>query len=200
MTGARLLPFVYDFALFAKSVAPAMELKDVTFALLDDLGLNIHPTKGYHTATRVGNHLEMTIDMEKSEFRAPKAKLNRIAALTKQLLVRAAQNKRRVPVRSLVSLARKAQFLLHLAIPVARLYLRDLHDVVKAAKSWTRTVRVMKQLKRDLDWWRRVPEKHIGAPIFKAVETAYLHCDSGNFCYGYVPIPYVPNTVHDTVH
>jgi hypothetical protein len=45
-----LLPFVDDFALFARSFAAAMELKDVTFALLDKLGLNIHPTKGYHPA------------------------------------------------------------------------------------------------------------------------------------------------------
>ena len=51
LTGARLLPFVDDFALFAKSSEAPMELKDVTFALLGHLGLNIHPTKGYHTAT-----------------------------------------------------------------------------------------------------------------------------------------------------
>ncbi len=38
-----------------------------------------------------------------------------------------------------------------------------------------------KQLKRDLEWWKVVPEKHNGAPIFKAVETAYLHCDSSGY-------------------
>jgi hypothetical protein len=40
-----LLPFVDDFALFAKSFEAAMRLKEVTFALLNDLGLHIHPTK-----------------------------------------------------------------------------------------------------------------------------------------------------------
>ena len=44
-----MLPFVDDFALFARSFSAAMELKDVMFALLDDIGLSIHPTKGYHT-------------------------------------------------------------------------------------------------------------------------------------------------------
>ncbi len=47
-------------------------------------------------------------------------------------------------------------------------------------------MRLTKQLKRDLDWWRSVPEKHNGAPIFKAVETAYLHCDSIGYSRGAV--------------
>ncbi len=34
-----MLPFVDDFALFAKSFTAAMEPKEVTFVLLDDLGL-----------------------------------------------------------------------------------------------------------------------------------------------------------------
>ena len=59
-------------------------------ALLDDLGLNIHPTKGYHTAIQDGEHLGMVIDTNKCEFRAPKTKLDSIAAVAKQLLVRVA--------------------------------------------------------------------------------------------------------------
>ncbi len=55
-----------DFALFAKSFEAALERKDVTFALLGELGLNIHPPKGYHIATQVGDHLGMTIDMKKA--------------------------------------------------------------------------------------------------------------------------------------
>jgi len=175
-----LLPFVDDFALFAKCFAAAMELKDATFALLGDLGLNIHPTKGYHTTTQVGDHLGMTIDMKKKEFCAPETKLGNISTLAKYLLVRASQNKRWVPVKTLASLEGKAEFL-HLAIPVAKFYLRELHDVVKAVESWTRTVIVTKQLKRVLEWWRKVPEKHNRAPIFKAVETAYVLCDSSGF-------------------
>ena len=41
-----------DFALFAKSFDAAMELKKVTFILLGDLGLHIHPT-----------HLGRTVDL-----------------------------------------------------------------------------------------------------------------------------------------
>ncbi len=55
---------------------------------------------------------------------------------------------------------------------------------MKTAKSWTCTLRVTKQLKRDLERSRTVPKKHNGSPIFKAVETTYIHCDSSGFGWG----------------
>ncbi len=75
---------------------------------MDDLGLQIHPTKGYHTPVQVGDHLGRTIVMKKNEFRALQAKLVNISALAKELLVRSSKNKRWVPVKSLASLAGKA--------------------------------------------------------------------------------------------
>ena len=50
-TGARLLPFVDDFAVFANGFDETMRPKNETFALLNNLGLSIHPTKGYNTTT-----------------------------------------------------------------------------------------------------------------------------------------------------
>ena len=41
-------------------------------------------------------------------------------------------------------------------------------------------------LKRDLEWWRLLPSKHNGAPIWKPVETAYFHFDSNSFGRGAV--------------
>ena len=90
------------------------------------------PTKGYHTAVHVGDHLGMTLDSKKSELCAPQAKLNSIAVLAKQLLVWSSKNKRWLLVKSLASLAGKAHFP-HLTIPVDRFYFRELHDVVKSA-------------------------------------------------------------------
>ena len=46
LLGARLLPFVDDFALFAKSFDAAMKLKETIFALLGVLGQHIHTTNG----------------------------------------------------------------------------------------------------------------------------------------------------------
>ncbi len=70
-TGARLLPFVDDFAVFSNGFDGIARRKNETFALVSTLGLNIHPTKGYHTATQVGDHLGMEMDFEKGVFRAP---------------------------------------------------------------------------------------------------------------------------------
>ena len=101
--------------------------------------------------------------------------------MAKGLLCRAASHKRWVSVKALASLAGKALFS-HLA----RFVLGELHDVVKSAKSWSCTVKVSCQLKRDLEWWTRVPKHHNGAPIRKPNENAYIHCDSISYGWGAV--------------
>jgi hypothetical protein len=136
---------VDDFALFDVDYDSTLRLRVRTFDLLSGLGMEIHPTKGHFLPTLIGEHLGMIIDMQVGQFRAPTAKLKSIAVLAKSLLCRAARHKRWVSVKSLASLARKAQFL-HLAIPVARFFLRELHDVVSSAESWSGTVRVTPQL------------------------------------------------------
>ena len=70
----------------------------------------------------------MIIDMQIGQF-VPTAKMKQIATLAKTVLCRAEAHERWVIEKTLVSLAGKAQFL-HLAIPVARFFLRELHDVV----------------------------------------------------------------------
>ena len=67
-TGPRLLPSVDDFAVFANGFDETMRRKNETFALVNSLGFGIHPTKGYHTTTQVGEHLGMEMDFEKGVF------------------------------------------------------------------------------------------------------------------------------------
>ena len=126
LKGTRLLPFVDDFAVFATGFDETMRHKDETCALVNSLGLNIHSTKGYHTATQVGEHLGMEMDIEQGVFRAPVKKLKDISVIAKNILCTATANKRWVHVKALASLAGKAKFL-HLAIQVVSFYLRELH-------------------------------------------------------------------------
>ncbi len=79
-----MLTFVYGFALFAESFVAAMELKEVTFSLLGNRGMHIHPTKGHHTTTKVGEPLGMTLAFGKGVFHTPKTKDDNILALAKQ--------------------------------------------------------------------------------------------------------------------
>ena len=146
-----LLPFVDDFAIFEDSNDKTLALATTVFALLASLGLEVHPTKGHFLPILVGDHLNMIMDSKKGEFRAPTMKLKDTVALAKGLLSKAVSHKRWLSVKVLASLAGKAQFL-HLAIPVSRFFLMELNRVVKSAKSWSGTVKVSCQLKRDLEW------------------------------------------------
>ena len=162
-----------------------LALVTTVFALLASLGLKVHPTKDHSLSILVGDHLCMTLDFEKGESRAPTAKLKDIAALVKGMLCRATSHTRWVSVKALASLAGKAKFL-HLAIPEAMFFLKELYNVVKSAKSWSGTVKVTCQLKRDLEWGTQVPKHHNGAPILKPIENAYFHCDSISYGWGAV--------------
>eukprot|EP00873_Tetraselmis_striata_P022200 jgi/Tetstr1/442464/TSEL_003210.t1 len=108
--------------------------------------------------------------------------LPRLARQPKQRPQRAARDARWLPVRELQSLAGRAQYM-YSAIPAARFYLRELHDVV--ASKWGGRVR-MTQLRRDLQWWTAMPTQSNGHPIHRHVETAYVHCDSSGYGWGAV--------------
>ncbi len=92
-----------DFTIFAESCDKALVLATSVFALLDRLGLKIHPTKGHFLPTMARDHLGMTLDFEKGEFRAPTSKLKSVAVLAKTMLCRAASHKRWVSVKALAS-------------------------------------------------------------------------------------------------
>eukprot|EP00873_Tetraselmis_striata_P041951 jgi/Tetstr1/462215/TSEL_007278.t1 len=116
-------------------------------------------------------------------FYAPADKLQRLVRQAKEQLQRAARDARWLPVRELQPLAGRAQYL-YLAIPAARFYLRELHDVM--GSKWGGRVRMTHQLRRDLQWWTAVPTQANGRPIHRPVETAYMHCDSSGYVWGAV--------------
>eukprot|EP00873_Tetraselmis_striata_P038228 jgi/Tetstr1/458492/TSEL_044898.t1 len=181
--GARILPYVDDFLLFASSEPEALELRQRVADLLDSRGLLRNPAKGLWEPVQYGQHLGVDIDTATGYFYAPVDKLQRLARQAKQLLQRAARDARWLPVRELQSLAGRAQYLF-LAIPAARFYLRELHDVV--GSKWGGRVRMTHQPRRDLQWWTAVPTQANGRPIHRPVETAYMHCDSSGYGWGAV--------------
>ena len=183
--GFRLLPFVDDILFLFASYQAALAARETIMDVLNMLGLSRNPKKGQWEPARTIYHLGLDIDMNACEFRAPEEKLAGLASQAHDLLCRAARNKRSVPVRELAKLAGRAQFL-YLAIPAARFYLRELHTVVSTKTDWNGYVRVSRQLKRDLEWWRSVPSRHNGRSIFGPVETAYLHVDSSGYAWGAV--------------
>ena len=183
--GLRILPFMDDMMGMCSSLPVALKMRDRVDSTLDSLGLSRNPKKGQWYPSQQIHHLGLDIDFKTCLFKAPVGKLAKISAAARDLLCRSAENKRCVPVRKLAKLAGQAQFL-YLAIPAARFYLRELHNVMSTKDSWAGYVRVTRQLKRDLEWWRNVPQASNGRPIFAPVETCYLHCDSSSFGWGAV--------------
>jgi hypothetical protein len=149
--GVRLLPYMDDFLFMASSRDAALLLRDRVEALLHRLGLQRNPNKGMWEPTHVGDYLGLTIDLEKSEFRAPVDKLQAMSKHALALLGRAATTARWLPARQLAAFAEKAQFL-YLAIAPARFFLRELHSVLSTRHGWGGRVRMTHQLKQDLEW------------------------------------------------
>jgi hypothetical protein len=118
-----------DLLFFADIKDAALQLRDRVASLLNRLGLGRNPKKGHWEPTQICEHLGLQIDTTTSTFRAPPSKLQAIATLSRTMPQRAARDARWLPSRQLVVLAGKVQYL-HLAIPAARFYLRELHDVL----------------------------------------------------------------------
>ena len=183
--GLRVLPFVDDFLFVTSSHAEAMAARTTVDSLLTRLGLARNPEKGMWEPAQVIVHLGLEIDLARGVFRAPVEKLKSIRDLSRAILGIAGRNQRWVPAKMLASLAGKAQFL-YLAIPAARFYLRELHDVMSTKDCWGARVKLTNQLRRDLLWWRDVPAQKNSRPIYKPFETAYLHVDSSGYGWGAV--------------
>jgi hypothetical protein len=133
----------------------------------------------------VGDHLGLTIDLRKGEFRALTAKLYVLSKQDFTLLDRAASYARWFPARYLASFAWKANFL-YLAIASARSFLSGLHSVVVTRQVRGGRVRMSRRLKWDLECWRTLPDQHNGRSIYKPIETASLHADSIGYGWGAV--------------
>jgi hypothetical protein len=133
--------------------------------------------------THVGTHLGMTVNLLNGEFRAPTDKLQALAKQASALLGRAATTARWLAARQLAAFGGKAQFH-YLAIAPARFFLRELHCVLATRKGWGGRVRMTHRLRRDLEWWRTIPDQHNGRSIYKPIETAYLYADSSGYRWG----------------
>jgi hypothetical protein len=100
-----------DFMFMVHSRATLLLLRDCVEALLHRLRLQRNPKKGLWEPTQVGAHLNLTIDLQEGEFRAPIDKLHTLFKHASALLGRAACNTRWLPTRQLAAFAGKEQFL-----------------------------------------------------------------------------------------
>eukprot|EP00873_Tetraselmis_striata_P012004 jgi/Tetstr1/432268/TSEL_002302.t1 len=87
--GARILPYVDDFLLFSASMEQALHVRQRLASLLDALGLQRNPTKGFWEPRQFVWHMGVDIDSASGMFYTPAGKLSRLSRQATQRIGRA---------------------------------------------------------------------------------------------------------------
>eukprot|EP00854_Cymbomonas_tetramitiformis_P016054 gene16054-biopygen16552 len=98
----------------------------------------------------------MGMDFKEGVFRVTHARLKKITSKATDLLCEASRERRWVPARKLAAFNRLCQSV-YLAVPVARLHLRELFFVLAKKRSWGAKVKLTRQSFGNLEWWKRLP-------------------------------------------
>ena len=179
----QILPFMDDFLVVCPTRAECLLARSQVQLVLEDLGIERHPEKGCWEPKQRFEHLGIDLDFKEGQFRAPERRLLQLRQMATSMIGRSLRSRRLLPARLLAKFTGLAQFL-YLAIPVARFYLRSLHDVLRTKSSWDSNVRLSKQALRDLEWWKTVPVKWTGREMQRSPSTVHLHTDASTFAWG----------------
>jgi hypothetical protein len=172
-----------DFLVLCRTKEEALEARDYVSAVLDMLGLQRNPSKGFWEPTQTLEHLGLGVDTVKGQFFVTPARLERLRETSRTLLGRAGRCEGMVPRRQLAAFAGLAQSL-YLALPPARLFLRSIHDTISSAESWHAHVRLASSTRTDLSWFVDLPSRWNGRDIWRSPFTATLHCDASKLAWG----------------
>ena len=179
----RILPYMDDYlALFPseeEAVRGAVQMK----ATLAFLGLEANPKKCVWTPTQELQHLGIVVNTSLGVFLVPKEKERKLVGFAHGILVSAKRNRRLFSRRQLAAFTGLAQSIA-LAVPVAPLYLRALHDCTAQGRDWNCNVRLTRQAIRDLQWWADLSKHNLGRQIWRSPAQHQLHSDASTFAWG----------------
>ena len=125
----------------------------------------------------------LEVDTRQGVFKVTPKRLKKIKNMAKGMAACSKRNRRLIPVRKLASLVGLAQSV-NLAVPPARFYLRELHNIIASRKSWSSMERLTTQAYKDLSWWAHLPLKWNGRQIWRSPDSALLHSDSSEYAWG----------------
>ena len=184
--GVRALPWLDDFLFLSDGDEDeARRQRDSTWRTFSDLGLQRAVGKGQADPTQfIGEHLGYGVDTVRGLFLLTPQRVRRLCAGAADLVCRAARHQGRVHAKRLASFVGLAQAS-SLAIPLARAWLRSLHDDLASRRSWRGEVRLSRQSFSDLRQWMRLrSSRHVGRSIWREPETRTLHADAGPYGWG----------------
>ena len=153
---------------------------------LASLGLTRAVEKGqWEPTTSIDSHLGLAVSTTKNggEYSIPLLKRRRIRQFAQDLTTDSRRRGRLCSARQLASFAGLCQSV-YLALPCARMFLRSLHDTLATKRSWESNVRLTRQNYRDLEWWTRLPESHIGRSLWTSPTTRTVSSDASGYAWG----------------
>eukprot|EP00854_Cymbomonas_tetramitiformis_P022341 gene22341-biopygen23069 len=128
-------------------------------------------------------HLGLEVDLKAGQFRLTPARPQKIHLQSKALLSEASRQRRWLPARKLAAFTGLCQSV-YLAVPPARLYLRELHFVLSTKRRWG--AKLTRQAWGDVEWWLRLPaqSRWNGRKIWRSPTRAKVHTDASLFAWG----------------
>ena len=182
--GLRCLAYIDDFLGVVRTETEARLAMEFVDRTLGRLGIRRHPSKGHFAPTQQLVHLGLEVDMKRGEFRVTDKRAGKLRGQAKDLLCKAARSQRWVLAKELAAFIGLAASC-DLAMPACRLYLRSLHDGLKARTSWSGHARLDKQALRDLRWWAefRSGQKENGRKLWRPPTTQRLYTDAAGEAY-----------------
>ncbi|KAK3271493.1 hypothetical protein CYMTET_20170 [Cymbomonas tetramitiformis] len=183
-SGMRVLPYMDDFLVLVDSQREGFLRREKFQLVLHRLGLQRNEKKG-RWEPKVVEHLGLEVDLKLGQFRVTERRLHKIHTRAKEILCDAARNRRWIPARRLASFTGLCQSV-YLAVPAARLYLRELYFVLAEKRSWGAKVKISRAARGDLEWWSKLPvmSRWNGRKIWRSPTRAKVHTDSSMMAWG----------------
>ncbi|KAK3237947.1 hypothetical protein CYMTET_52011 [Cymbomonas tetramitiformis] len=184
-SGMRVLPYMDDFLVLVDSQREGFLRREKVQLVLHRLGLRRNEKKGQWEPTQVVEHLGLEVDLKLGQFRVTERRVHKIHTRAKEILCDAVRNRRWIPARRLASFTGLCQSV-YLAVPAARLYLRELYFVLAEKRSWGAKVKISRAARGDLEWWSRLPvmSRWNGRKIWRSPTRAKVHTDSSMTAWG----------------
>ena len=179
--GARLLWYLDDWLLIARTEGESRALTRRFLDLLRSCGLSVNEAKCTLTPSQRLKHLGLVVDSALGTFELDVTKLQRLREEARHMLA-AVQQTGRVPARALAKLLGLCEFATP-AVPFMRHHLRSLYDSLPH-NDWGGYTALGKPARRDLRWLVRLAATEAAKSIWPRRPTAKLYTDASKFGWG----------------
>ena len=147
---------------------------------LDSAGLKIQEKKSNWEPRQIGEWLGLMINTINMTFQVPRAKTERLKKILNDAVLEG--------VCSFRDLARFAGFInsLMLAVgPIARLFTRQMYNVINSRPSWDSSLSISGPLLQEFQFWIQNIDAFNGFPMQRQIPTCLsIYTDASDFAYG----------------